>query len=116
VDDGDAVGIGDRATAPRAQIAAVAVEHDDRWILALEGVDAVARVGRHRADRTERPARGQLRARLHHLVLVAAAADGRHGLLLIMGFSFVMDFSYGTWRSRRSCDIPAARASLRVGV
>jgi hypothetical protein len=55
IDDAETVGVGDGAAAPGAEVVAVAVEHDDGWILPLKRVDAVLRVGGHRAHLTEGP-------------------------------------------------------------
>src|SRR5438034_3802637 len=78
--DGDPVRIGDGAAAPRSQVVAVAVEHDDGRILSLERVDAVLGISGDGADRAERPPGGQRGPRLVYLVAVAAAPDGRHRL------------------------------------
>src|SRR5215510_1167333 len=103
VDDGDPVWVPDGAVTPRGQIFAVAIEHDDRWILSLEGVDAVLRVGRDRTDLSPRPAGWQPRPGFVQLVLVAAASNGRrHG-----------HSSSESW-SGRSCAVPPVGASLRL--
>src|ERR1700736_1661947 len=46
VNDLQAVRVGNLAAAPGAQVLALAVEHHDRGILALEHVDPILRIGR----------------------------------------------------------------------
>ncbi len=82
IDDAEAVGVGDGAAPPRAEVGAVSIEDDDGRVLPLEGVDAILGVGGHRAHLTEGPPAGELGPRLVQLVAVAAAADDGHRTLL----------------------------------
>ena len=77
-DDLQPVRVGDLAAAPGAEIFAVAVEHHDRRIPALEHVDVVLRIGRHPADQPERFAVGRFEEIGDQLVGVFARADLCH--------------------------------------
>ena len=50
IDDGHAVRIGDGADAPGVEVVTVAIKDHHRRVLALEDVEAVLGIGRHRAD------------------------------------------------------------------
>jgi len=62
------------ALAPGAQEVSVAVEHDHRVLAAVERIDAVLAVHRHRGDVLELPALGQLAPAFDHPVPIVAAA------------------------------------------
>ena len=81
--DMDAVGAAEQAFAPRAQEVAVAVEHHHRMLAAIEDIDAVLAVDRHRRDVAELPAVGQLGPVLDHAItMLAASEDYGHVTLL----------------------------------
>src|SRR5713226_7186958 len=76
--DVNPVRISDGFIPPGVEVVTLAIEHEDRWVFALEGVDAILGVRSHRADRTEGPAGGQRAPVVDHLIGKLATADGRH--------------------------------------
>ena len=81
-DDFQTMRVGDLATAPGAQVLAVAVENHDRRILALKDVNAVLRIRRHPADQPEGLSLGQFEEVGDQLVSVFARADLCHAVFL----------------------------------
>ena len=82
--------------APGIQQVAVAVEHDHRVLAAIEDIDPVLRVDRHRRDILEGPAGRQFRPVGLHPVGVSAVADDpvlfRHRFLLSRQPPVVRDY------------------------
>src|SRR5262245_30648916 len=67
------------ALAPRAQEIAVAVEHDDGVLAAIEDIDLILAVDADGGNVLEAPAVGQLAPVLYHAIaMLAAAQDHRH--------------------------------------
>jgi hypothetical protein len=93
-DDLEAVGIGDLARTPGAEIFTVAVEHHDGRVSPLKDIDAVLRVGRDPADQPEGLAVGRFEEIADYFVAVLAGADLRHSVIL-------PDFAAGTAYGRR---------------
>ena len=77
-DDLEPVRVGDLARTPGAQVFAIAIEHHDRRVLALEDIDAVVIIGRHPADQPERLSVGQFQEIADQLVGVFACAKLCH--------------------------------------
>src|SRR5712692_10828660 len=84
--DVNPVRISDGFAPPGVEVVTLAIEHEDRWVFALEGVDTILGVRSHRADRTEGPAGGQRAPVINHLVGKLATADSTHrwSLLLVV--------------------------------
>src|SRR6185295_14076047 len=67
------------ALTPGAQEVAVAIEHDDRVLAAIEDVDLILAVNADGGNVLEAPAVGQFGPVLHHAIaMLAAAQDHRH--------------------------------------
>ena len=80
--DVQAMGAAKQAFAPACDEIAVAVEHDNRMVAAVEDVDAVLAVDRDGGDVGEPPPLRQLCPILHHAVAMFARAEsGRHVFL-----------------------------------
>src|SRR5438270_8906083 len=77
-DDLQAVRVGHLVAAPGAEILAVAVEHDDGRVAALEDIDAVLCVGRYPAYQSKGLAVGRFEEVADHLVGVFAGANLCH--------------------------------------
>src|SRR5712691_8131101 len=76
--DVDAVWISNVLAPPGVEVVAVAVEYEDRWVFALESVDAVFGVWRYRTDRTEGQAGGQRAPGVNHFIGELATTNCRH--------------------------------------
>jgi hypothetical protein len=78
IDDGHTVRVRDGADPPAVEVVASAVEDHDWRILALEDVEAILGIGRHRADDPKRLPRGELGKVLDEFVGIVACANLRH--------------------------------------